>query len=515
METKIDHQPTIQEDKIVVDIKYNVNSGCDSNVVNMSGGSDVGNSCCISEDINQKGIIRNSSSSGTINNILDTDDSDNNNNNNNNNNTNSTITNSTINLPIKTFIESPKSTSSDSSSVSSSLYEPIVKEINEFINPPSISSSQTIINNQEEKDIENKTIVNNNNNNNLNDSSSSSGSNNEESTTNAITKPSPTIRAITRSSPFYNSKAPDIRSEVNGFPLKLNHMKTKEYIWLQLIQNYTHDNIINNEILKSIRIGLPKRIRGYIWRFFSGAIELERKNIGVYQHFLGKHSEEYEYKISKDISRTFPNNPHFNNEQGQNSLFRILKAYSIMDPEIGYTQGMSFIAAVLLSEMDETESFWTFTSIMKNYKLSTLFCHDLSLLRQYLYVIDRLIETLLPKLFSHFKEIGVTPVLFASEWISTLFTYNFDLPISKRLLDVFFIEGRFYLHRMSLAILKIYEKQLIEFEFEDAVEFLKKLGTQIDPDLLLKTSDSLPLTIPMIENFEKEFHPDTHPSDYL
>lgn len=62
-------------------------------------------------------------------------------------------------------------------------------------------------------------------------------------------------------------------------------------------------------------------------------------------------------------------------------------------------------------------------------------------------------------------------------------------------MDVFFIEGRFYLHRMSLAILKIYEKQLIEFEFEDAVEFLKKLGTQIDPDLLLKTSDSLPLTM--------------------
>ncbi|EAL68982.1 RabGAP/TBC domain-containing protein [Dictyostelium discoideum AX4] len=511
MDTKIDYQPTIQEDK-VVDIKYNISSSDDGNVINMSGGGgggDVGNSCCISEDNHQKGIIRNSSS-GTINNILGTDDNNNNNNNNNSNNknsnnndtTNSTITNSTsTNLPIKTYIESPKSISSDSSSVSSSLYEPIVKEINEFINPPSITSSQTIINNQEEKDIENKTIVNNNNNNNsLNDSissssssNSSSNSNNEES--NTITKISPTIRAVTRSSPFYNSKAPDIRSEVNGFPLKLNHMKTKEYIWLQLIQNYTHDNIINNEILKSIRIGLPKRIRGYIWRFFSGAIELERKNIGVYQHFLGKHSEEYEYKISKDISRTFPNNPYFNNEQGQNSLFRILKAYSIMDPEIGYTQGMSFIAAVLLSEMDETESFWTFTSIMKNYKLSTLFCHDLSLLRQYLYVIDRLIETLLPKLFSHFKEIGVTPVLFASEWISTLFTYNFDLPISKRLLDVFFIEGRFYLHRMSLAILKIYEKQLIEFEFEDAVEFLKKLGTQIDPDLLLKTSDSLPLTM--------------------
>ncbi|KYR02448.1 RabGAP/TBC domain-containing protein [Tieghemostelium lacteum] len=326
------------------------------------------------------------------------------------------------------------------------------------------------------------------------------------------------------STPSFKSKAPDIREHVNGVP-KLTLIKKKEYQWLEQLHiigtsvdcNYPQYNNNNNniEISKLVKLGIPKRIRGYIWRLSSGSIELEKKNLGVYQHFLSKNSEEYEYKISKDISRTFPNVPYFCKEEGQSSLFNILKAYSIMDPEIGYTQGMSFIAAVLLSEMDELESFWVFTCIMKNYKLASLYSNDLGLLRQYLYVIDRLIETTMPKLFSHLKEIGITPVLFASEWISTLFTYNFDIKISKRLLDVFFIEGRFYLHRLSLSILKCYEKHLMTLEFEDAVEFLKRLGYQIDPNALLKVADSFAIPVQLIESFEAEFvHPNA-PSDYF
>ncbi|KAF2069729.1 hypothetical protein CYY_008951 [Polysphondylium violaceum] len=320
----------------------------------------------------------------------------------------------------------------------------------------------------------------------------------------------------TKASPSFGSKAPDVRDSVNGFP-RLSNIKKREYIWLEQVINYHKTKEITADMCKLAKVGIPTRVRGYVWRVFSNSIELERKNIGVYQHFLTGSNEEYEYKISKDIARTFPNNPIFCTEAGQNSLFNILKAYSIMDPEIGYTQGMSFICAVILSEMDELETFWVFTSVMKNFKLSSLYSNDLSLLRQYLYTIDRLIETTMPKLFSHFKEIGVTPVLFASEWISTLFTYNFALPVSKRLLDVFFVEGRFYLYKVALSVLKIYEKQLITFEFEDAVEFLKKLGYQIDPSLLIKIADSLPSSLDsLIEQFEEEFtHPHAPPSDYF
>lgn len=43
---------------------------------------------------------------------------------------------------------------------------------------------------------------------------------------------------------------------------------------------------------------------------------------------------------------------------GQASLRRVLKAYSLHDNDVGYCQGMNFIAAMFLTLMPEEEAFW-------------------------------------------------------------------------------------------------------------------------------------------------------------
>jgi hypothetical protein len=43
---------------------------------------------------------------------------------------------------------------------------------------------------------------------------------------------------------------------------------------------------------------------------------------------------------------------------GQASLRRVLKAYSLYDREIGYCQGMNFIAGMFLTLLSEEEAFW-------------------------------------------------------------------------------------------------------------------------------------------------------------
>lgn len=54
--------------------------------------------------------------------------------------------------------------------------------------------------------------------------------------------------------------------------------------------------------------------------------------------------------IQRDINRTFPAHAFFKQSGGlgQDSLYRISKAYSVYDEEIGYVQGLSFLAAALL-----------------------------------------------------------------------------------------------------------------------------------------------------------------------
>ena len=44
--------------------------------------------------------------------------------------------------------------------------------------------------------------------------------------------------------------------------------------------------------------------------------------------------------------------------EGQNKLYNVLLAYSEFNPEVGYCQGMSYIAGLLLMFYSEPESFW-------------------------------------------------------------------------------------------------------------------------------------------------------------
>lgn len=54
--------------------------------------------------------------------------------------------------------------------------------------------------------------------------------------------------------------------------------------------------------------------------------------------------------IQRDINRTFPAHDYFKEAGGlgQDSLYRMSKAYAVYDSEVGYCQGLSFLAATLL-----------------------------------------------------------------------------------------------------------------------------------------------------------------------
>lgn len=49
---------------------------------------------------------------------------------------------------------------------------------------------------------------------------------------------------------------------------------------------------------------------------------------------------------------------------GQQSLRRILIWYAALDPDVGYCQGMGFIAALLLSYMVEEDAFYCFYAVL-------------------------------------------------------------------------------------------------------------------------------------------------------
>jgi hypothetical protein len=137
---------------------------------------------------------------------------------------------------------------------------------------------------------------------------------------------------------------------------------------------------------------------------------------------------------------------------------------------------MSFVAAHIVYYLNEEDSFWVLVSLIKSYELGNMYRPGLPLLTTLLYKFDRLIQVYMPNLSLHFQALQVTAVMYASEWFSTIFAYNFDFEVAARIWDVFLVEGVTYLLNLALAILKIAEPELLKLNFEETILYLKERG---------------------------------------
>ncbi|XP_069919250.1 USP6 N-terminal-like protein [Oryctolagus cuniculus] len=50
----------------------------------------------------------------------------------------------------------------------------------------------------------------------------------------------------------------------------------------------------------------------------------------------------------------------------QQALFHLLLAYSVYDPQVGYSPGLNQVAALLLIFLDEEDAFWALAQLMAN-----------------------------------------------------------------------------------------------------------------------------------------------------
>lgn len=169
---------------------------------------------------------------------------------------------------------------------------------------------------------------------------------------------------------------------------------------------------------QALLTSIPGTLRGLAWRNISGTIFSESANLALYYKYaeseiVAKDDEQ----IIKDLGRTVA----YANEDQKESLYSVLHACALYDTTLGYCQGMSYIAALLLEVTGgENETFWLFVHLIKKYKLTGLWEDGLPLLKFCLYCLDRVIGEKLPKLFSHFKSLNITPLLLVSGWISSL-----------------------------------------------------------------------------------------------
>lgn len=192
--------------------------------------------------------------------------------------------------------------------------------------------------------------------------------------------------------------------------------------------------------------------------------------------------------IKLDISRTFPNLCIF--QQGgpyHDVLHSILGAYTCYRPDVGYVQGMSFIAAVLILNMDTADAFIAFANLLNKPCQMAFYRVDHSLMLTYFAAFEVFFEENLPKLFTHFKNNSLSSDIYLIDWIFTLYSKSLPLDIACRVWDVFCRDGEEFLFRTALGILRLYEDILTRMDFIHIAQFLTRLPDYISADELFSS----------------------------
>ncbi|XP_013134549.1 PREDICTED: TBC1 domain family member 12-like [Papilio polytes] len=195
--------------------------------------------------------------------------------------------------------------------------------------------------------------------------------------------------------------------------------------------------------------------------------------------------------IQLDIARTFPHlcifqpgGPYFD------VLHELLAAYVCYRPDIGYIQGMSFIAAVLILNMEAPQAFVCFANLLDGPVLRAAFTRDGAAMQRLWKAYGRLLRHNLPAL----AEL-VAPELYLVEWLYTAFAKAMPLDAACRLWDVFLRDGDTFLFNAALGILHLYQDELKDMDFISAAQFLTKLPEDLDQEALFKSISSITMTL--------------------
>jgi len=221
---------------------------------------------------------------------------------------------------------------------------------------------------------------------------------------------------------------------------------------------------------------VPASLRWPIWKELLRLREKELPRGGAYSE-MGARENEWTTLISNDISRTFMS---FDRQQ-QQSLQRMLNAYAVHNPEVGYCQGMNMIAGLLLLiSNNEEDSFGVLTCLMDDLGLSEFYREGFPRLRSYLEGVDELMAQHAPDLVSHFATEGVELNMYLQQWFLTLFIDCLPLPLVVTIWDAIICEGLLVAIKVAVSILTSLQEPLLAMRFQDIATAFKTMRRHAD-----------------------------------
>ncbi|XP_009885120.1 PREDICTED: TBC1 domain family member 1 isoform X3 [Charadrius vociferus] len=287
-----------------------------------------------------------------------------------------------------------------------------------------------------------------------------------------------------------NQKLQASENNLQNRRLKLDYeeitpcLKDVTLIWEKMLSTPGRSKIKFDveKIHSAVGQGVPRHHRGEIWKFLAEQYHLKHQfpskqqpKDTPYKELL-KQLTSQQHAILIDLGRTFPTHPYFSAQlgAGQLSLYNILKAYSLLDQEVGYCQGLSFVAGVLLLHMSEEDAFKMLKFLMFDVGLRKQYRPDMTILQIQMYQLSRLLHDYHRDLYNHLEEHEIGPSLYAAPWFLTMFASQFPLGFVARVFDMLFLQGSEAIFKVALSLLGSHKPLILQHEnLETIVDFIK------------------------------------------
>jgi len=266
---------------------------------------------------------------------------------------------------------------------------------------------------------------------------------------------------------------------------------TKDDVWPKFSKN-------PKQVKALCALGLPEAVRGKVWSLLGGVPDLIKKQPNTYSILTNTIAKrDVAHQLDLDVKRSHLEHERFARPYtaGQLSLFNVMRAYSLHDKKVEYTQGMSDVGGLLLLYLPEEETFWLFSQLMfdDRWQLREVFDSGFPLLHQHCYVQTQLLGKYHPAILRHMKKVDFDPCMLqphSMEWFMTLYIRVLPYTFTVRIFDVLLSRGYYIVFRVAMALFELMKKDILsKKEFPDLMQLLKN-PTESCPYIAKMTADN-------------------------
>jgi hypothetical protein len=255
--------------------------------------------------------------------------------------------------------------------------------------------------------------------------------------------------------------------------------------WAEMLAYHTKHGKWPSKFQSRLLKGVPAACRGRVWALVLGG-ESTAATAKQYKQLCAVPMPEWGEQIDVDVMRESCTHEMYADRYGagQRALFRLIWATTADDKDgLGYCQGMSGIAAMLLFWLEEDTAFVCFQRLLRARHMRWAFWRGFPLLTQLQFFHDAIAAQPdgAPRLRAQLDRSGIIPAVYTTEWFLKCFYQRLPYAVVLHVWDLFVVHGYEVILAAALATMQFFEATHATKPIEDIMQAFQNAANADSP----------------------------------